>query len=157
MYGSKAISSKFIASSSKVVYWFLVLFIVVNIFACSSAPSDQELIRAVTGNSPLSGHLYQIQNLNRINGYETPNGYTIQFSCQIFILEDPTEYFDKLTKSGSNPIGAIAAFSFVVEGITRWGMLNAALFSTAKKGDVLPFSGSISMIKSEQGWIQNPF
>lgn len=135
----------------------LVLFVAVNLLtACALSPSDDEVIQAITANDTLNGRLYKIQNFHRANGYKTRTGYKVEFNCEIYILEDPAEYFNKLTKSGDNPVGAIAALGLAAEGISRWGLLNAALLTTYKKGNVVPFSGSVTMIKSEQGWIANP-
>lgn len=135
----------------------MALIITVNLLtACSLTPSDAELVRAITTNDTLNGRLYQIQNFHRTNGYETRAGYVVKFNCELYILEDSAEYFNRLTKSGNNPVGAIAAFGLAAEGIAKWGLFNAALLSTYKKGDIVPFSGSVTMIKSEQGWIPNP-
>ena len=38
----------------------------------------------------------------------------------------------------------------------EWGLVTAATISAAKKGDIVPISGTITMIKSEQGWIARP-
>jgi hypothetical protein len=141
----------------KKIYCLLALFVTVNFLtACVLSPSDADVIHAITANDTLNGRLYKIQNFRRANGYKTRTGYQVEFNCEIYILEDPAEYFNRLTKSGENPVGAIAALGLVTEGISKWGLLNAVLLSTYKKGDVMPFSGSIGMIKSEQGWIANP-
>lgn len=148
---------RFIGLLNKGAYSLLVLISAVNLLtACSLAPSDAELVRAITTNDTLNGRLYQIQNFRRTNGYKTRTGYAVEFNCEIYILEDSADYFNRLTKSGNNPVGAIAAFGLAAEGIAKWGLFNAALLTTYKKGDNVPFSGSITMIKSEQGWIPNP-
>jgi hypothetical protein len=141
----------------KNIHQLLVLLAVGSIVGCSlMSPSDAEVIQALTANDTLNGRLYQIQNFHRINGYETRTGYVVQFSCEIYIIDDFQQYFNSLSKSGTDPMGTIAAFGLAAEGIAKWGLLNVALFSASKKGDVVPFSGTIAMIKSEHGWIPDP-
>ena len=123
---------------------------------CGSSPSNSELERALTRDDPLIDKVYQIRNIRRINGYERPEGYVVEFSAEISILANTAEYFGSLAQGDQTGAGAIAVFSLAGGGLAKWGLVTAAAISAAKKGDIVPISGTITMIKSEQGWIVRP-
>lgn len=134
----------------------LILSIVLVLSGCSLSPSNADLEQALVGNDPLVGKIYSIRNVRRVNGYEQSQGYVIEYTAEIYILESPTEYFGHLAKSDSTGVGAFAAFGLATAGLAKWGALTAAAIAAGKKGDVLPFSGTVTMIKSERGWILQP-
>lgn len=123
---------------------------------CAFSPSNSEIERALTRDDPLIDKVYQIRNIRRINGYERPEGYVVEFSAEISILANTSEYFGSLAKGDQTGAGAIAAFALAGGGLAKWGLLTAAAISAGKKGDVVPITGTITMIKSEQGWIARP-
>jgi hypothetical protein len=112
--------------------------------------------RALAWGDPLIGKVYLIRNINRINGYERPEGYVVEFGAEIYLLEKPTEYFGRLAKEDQSGIGAITAAGLAAGGLAKWGLVTAAAIAAGTKGDVVPFSGSVTLIKSEQGWILRP-
>lgn len=139
-----------------VARWVKAFLAILLLSGCGFSPSESEIERALTRGDPLIGKVYQIRNIHRSNGYERSNGYVVEFEAEIHILENPTEYLGHLAKSDQTGVGAVAALGLATVGLTKWGLITAAALSTAKKGDVVPFSGSVIMIKSEQGWILRP-
>lgn len=136
--------------------WTIVLLSSFLLFGCGFSPSDSEVAQALNRGDPLIGKVYLIRNIHRINGYERPEGYVIEYSAEINLLENPAEYFGRLAKEDQTGIGALTAFGQATGGLARWGLVTGAAISAAKKGDVVPFSGTITMIKSERGWILRP-
>lgn len=136
--------------------WGIVLLAILFLSGCGFAPSDSEVERALTRGDPLIGKVYLIRNVHRINGYERPEGYVVEFGAEIYLLEQPAEYFGRLAKGDQTGIGVLAAVGLATGGLAKWGLVTAAAISAAEKGDVVSFSGSVTMIKSEQGWILRP-
>lgn len=136
--------------------WCSLLFVIFLLTGCGLSPSDSELERALVQNDPLIGKVYQVRNIHRNNGYERSNVYVVEFAAEIHVLENPTEYLGRLAQADRVGVGAFAAFGLAAGGLSKWGLVTAAALSAAKKGDVVPFSGSVTMIKSEQGWILRP-
>lgn len=136
--------------------WSIVLLATLLLSGCGFAPSDSEVERALARDDPLIGKVYLIRNIRRINGYERAEGYVVEFGAEIHLLEKPTEYFGRLAKEDQTGIGVLAALGLATGGLAKWGLVTAAAISAAEKGDVVPFSGSVTMIKSEQGWILRP-
>lgn len=131
--------------------------VVLGLIGCGGKPSDADLAAALTRDDPLVGKVYEIRDIRRINGYERPpDAYVIEFSADIHILENPQNYFGRLSQSGQSGAGVVAAFGLATGGLAKWGLTTAALISASKKGDVLPVSGTTTMIKSERGWILRP-
>lgn len=124
--------------------------------ACGLSPSNSDVARALTQGDPLIGKVYQITNIRRSNGYERPDGYVVQFAAEIQVLENPADYFGGLTKRDQTGMGALAAVGLATGGLAKWGLATAANLSATKNGDVIPFSGTVILIKSEQGWILRP-
>ncbi len=77
----------------------------------------------------------------------------MQYSGKLRIIEVPSAYLSRMATSDNNPLGALVA---AVSGVSQWGLLGAAKLTAHKKGDVVPFSGSVTLIKSERGWIAIP-
>lgn len=138
------------------VRWSIVLLTILLLSGCGFSPSDSEVERALTQGDPLIGKVYLIRNIRRINGYERPEGYVIEYGADVQMLTDPVKYFGSLSKADQSGIGALVALGQATDGLARWGLLTAAAISAAKKGDVIPFSGTLTMIKSERGWILRP-
>lgn len=136
--------------------WLWLLFVIGLLAGCGSSPSDAELGRALVRNDPLIGKVYQISNIHRSNGYEQSEGYIMEFVAEIHVLENPAEYLGRLAKADQGGAGAFAALGLAAGGLSRWGLVTTSALSAAKKGDVIPFSGSVTMIRSEQGWILRP-
>ena len=134
--------------------WPILLFTVLSLSACSSAPSDAELAQALSGGDPLIGQVYVIKNLKRLNGYDNGTGrYIVEFSCDIVIIESPADYLSRLGKQATESasvIGTIASFGLAMGAATKWGLLNSAVLVSKQKGDVVPFTGKIEMLKSEK-------
>ncbi|MFI4939586.1 MAG: hypothetical protein ACHP7O_04475 [Burkholderiales bacterium] len=139
-----------------IVRWSIVLLAILLLSACGFSPSDSEIDRALTLGDPLIGKIYMVRNIHRINGYERPDGYVVEFSAEIYILERPAEYFSRLAKGDQTGIGALTAFGLAAGGLAKWGLVTAGAISAATQDDIVPFSGTITMIKSEQGWILRP-
>jgi hypothetical protein len=114
------------------------------------------LERALVGGDALIDKVYQIRNIHRNNGYEQSDGYVVEFAAEIQVLEKPAEYFARLAKSDQSGVGAIAALGLAAGGLSKWGLVTASTLAAANKGDIIPFSGSVMMIRSEQGWILRP-
>lgn len=124
---------------------------------CGGKPSDADLAVALTRGDPLVGKIYEIRDIRRLNGYERPpDGYVIEFSANVHILEDPQDYFAALSQAGESGAGVVAAFGLATAGLAKWGLTTAALIAASKKGVDVPISGATVMIKSEQGWIVAP-
>lgn len=136
--------------------WNFLLLVISLLAGCGLSPSDSELERALVHNDPLIGKVYQVRNIHRSNGYERSGVYVVEFVAEIHVLENPTEYLGRVATSDHVGVGAFAAFGLAAGGLSKWGLVTAAALSAAKKGDVVPFSGSVMMIKSEQGWILRP-
>lgn len=134
----------------------MAILAILFLSGCGLSPSNSELERALTHNDSLIGKVYEIRNVRRVNGYERPDGYVVEFKAEIYLLESPADYLDRLTRSGNAGIGALAAISLATSGVAKWGVVTATSLAAGKKGDVIPFSGTITMIKSERGWIQRP-
>lgn len=100
--------------------------------------------------------MYTIRNVRRINGYERADGYVVEFSAEIHLLKNPADYFGSLANVGRSGTGLLAAVGLASAGLAKWGVVTAAAISAAQKGDAVPFSGSVTLIKSEQGWILRP-
>jgi len=132
----------------------MAILVMLFLSGCGSSPSNSDLERALTQNDPLIGKVYQIRNVRRTNGYERPNGYVVEFTAEIYVLESPTDYLASLAQGDNAGMGALAAISVATAGVVKWGLVTAASLSASKKGDVIPFTGAITMIKSQQGWIQ---
>jgi hypothetical protein len=133
---------------------FLAIFLLLS--GCGFSPSDSEVEQALVRGDPLVGKIYLIRNIHRINGYERSGGYVIEFSAEIYVLEKPAEYFGRLAKEDQTGLGVLTVAGLATGGLAKWGLVTAAAISTATKGDVVPFSGTITMIKSERGWIMMP-
>jgi len=129
---------------------------ILSLFGCGLSPNNSEIERALSHGDPLIGKIYEIRNIRRINGYERPEGYVVEVSAELQILEKPTDYFARLSTADQTGAGALAAVGMATAGLGKWGLMTAATISASKKGDVIPFSGTITMIKSEQGWILRP-
>lgn len=136
--------------------WGVVLVAILLHSGCGFAPSNSEVERALIRGDPLIDKVYLIRNVRRTNGYERPEGYVVEFGAEIHLLEPPAEYFGRLAKQGQSGIGVLTALGLATGGLAKWGLATAAAISAAKNGDVIPFTGSITMIKSEQGWILRP-
>ena len=136
--------------------WGAVLLAIILLSGCGFTPSDSDVERALGRGDPLVGKIYLIRNIHRVNGYERPEGYVVEFGAEIHVLEKPTEYFGRLAKEDQTGVGALTALGLATGGLAKWGLVTTAAISTAKKGDVVPFSGSVTMIKSENGWILRP-
>ena len=134
----------------------LVALAILLLSACGSTPSDSDLARAVALDDPLIGQIYLIRNVRRINGYERHDGYVIEFQAEIHILNSPPEYLNSLTKGEQPGLGVLSAIALATTGLAKWGLVTSAAIFAAKRGDTIPFSGSITMIKSEKGWILRP-
>jgi hypothetical protein len=128
----------------------------VLVAGCSLTPSDQDISRALMGNDPLNNRVYQMRNIQRINGYERPDGYVIEYSAELHIIENPMAYFQHLSSTDQSGLGALAALGMATQGLARWGLITSAVLSSAQPGQVVPVNGSLLMIKSEQGWIPKP-
>lgn len=130
--------------------------LLIALTGCGGKPSDTELVSALTSGDPLIGLVYEIRDIRRVNGYERPSGYVIEYSATLHILESPQEYFTRLRQGGisaANLASVAESFEMAKGGLAKWGLKGAALISASKKGDDIPFSGSVNMIKSERGWI----
>ncbi len=136
--------------------WRVILLAFLLLSGCGSAPSGSEVERALAQGDPLIGKVYLIRNINRINGYERPDGYVVEFGAEIHLLEKPTEYFGRLAKEDKTGIGVLTAMGLAAGGLAKWGLRTAAAISAAEKGEVVPFLGSVTMIRSERGWILRP-
>lgn len=134
--------------------WGVLLLIALA--GCSSPPSDIELATALTNGDTLIGQVYEIRDIRRLNGYEQSDGYIVEYAAKLHILESPLEYFKLLTQSGNKVAGALSAYEIAAGGLSKWGLKGAAIISASKKGDDIPISGSVNMIKSERGWIARP-
>lgn len=141
---------------NRVARWSLAGFAAFALSGCGNTPSDSELASALTRGDLLIGKVYEIRNIRRLNGYERPEGYVIEFSADIQILETPEDYFGRLSRADQSGAGVVAAIGLAAGGLAKWGLTTAALISASKKGDVVPVSGTTTMIKSERGWIARP-
>lgn len=140
---------------------YLVLFLGALLFSgCSTAPSDSDLARAISEGDPLVGQVYIFRNLRRLNGYEIGNGrYVVEFSCDLLMVESPAEHLSSLGKQAAETaglMGGIASFSLAAGAAAKWGVLNSVVLVSKNKGDIVPFTGKIEMLKSERGWIAAP-
>jgi len=135
--------------------WLVLLLLA---FAgCRNAPSDKEVADALSNGDTLVGQVYELRDIRRLNGYEQSDTYIVEYSAKLHILENPTEYVKHMTESRNNLVsGASSVFDIVLGGLSKWGLKGAAIISVSKKGDDIPVSGSVKMIKSERGWISQP-
>lgn len=136
--------------------WSIGAVISVLLIACGTSPSATEVERALTYGDPLIGTVYEVRNIRRLNGYERPEGYVVEVSAEIHILENPAEYFVRLSTADQTGRGALTALGLASGGLAKWGPVLAVTISTSRKGDVFQYSGAMTMIKSEQGWIKRP-
>lgn len=120
------------------------------------APKDEDVLRALTANDPLSGQVYRIENFHRTNGYERSGKYVVDFTGELHFIADAAGFLGQGAKKGDDPLGALAALGMAASGVAKWGLVNSLMLSARKKGDVVPFSGSIVMMKTEQGWMADP-
>jgi hypothetical protein len=134
----------------------IIGWIAIVLAGCGLTPSDAEVERALTKGDALIGKAYQIANLRRLNGYQRNDGYVVEFSAEIHVLENPKEYLSRRSQNDKTGIGALAAIGLATEGLAKWGLVTSAELVASKKGDIIPFSGAMLLIKSEQGWIRTP-
>jgi len=144
-------ASMALRSFAKKFSFFLLLFgVVILQCACSARPNDKELLRALVNGDPLNEALYHVQDVERLNGFDRGDSYDIEFRAQLVLLESPPDFF---TRVSANPIAGIALSA---DAIGRWGLDAVALLGGASKGSVIPVTGTVSMIRSEKGWIRRP-
>jgi hypothetical protein len=137
--------------------WLLTIVAALFFGGCSYfSPSDAEVLRALTANDPLSGQVYRIENLHRTNGYEQSGKYVVDFTGELHFIADAAGFLGQGAKQGDDPLGALAALGMAASGVAKWGLVNSLMLSARKKGDVVPFSGSIVMMKTERGWLADP-
>lgn len=137
--------------------WLVCLLTALFMAACTFfQPADEDVLRALAANDPLSGPVYRIEKLRRTNGYQRNGKYVVDFTGELHFVADAAEFLGQAGKQGGDPLGALAALGMAASGVAKWGLLNSMMLSARKKGDVVPFSGSIVMIKSERGWMADP-
>jgi hypothetical protein len=138
--------------------WATALVFTLLAAACSFFfPSDEDILRALAANDPLMGQLYRVENIHRANGYERNGRYVVDFTGELRFVADAAEFLGHAAgKQADDPLGALAALGMAASGVAKWGLVNSLMLSARKKGDVVPFSGSMVMLKSERGWIADP-
>jgi hypothetical protein len=137
--------------------WAYALVFVFLGTACSFFfPSDEDILRALAANDPLMGQLYRVESLHRANGYERNGKYVVDFTGELHFVADAAAFLGQAGKQADDPLGALAALGMAASGVAKWGLVNSLMLSARKKGDVVPFSGSMVMLKSERGWIADP-
>jgi len=124
----------------------------------SGTPSDSDIERALGSGVPNCDIGYVVaSNVKKTNGMPDGQSYRVTYSYDLQFVSDSPDY-EAIQKSEGQSSMRLLAIGLCNQDLARAGVIDYSKGKPVmpKKGDRVSMTGEMTMIRSEQGWVQQP-